>query len=567
MRRFDWQCAVMFKLVLLSICMTATPLFADSFADSFADPELGRTAAADSTRERMERLQLPADRELSLLASERIEWLLDLDPGDFLRGNLLAEQPFDAAITDANGAVVRHLVRPGDSAGRVFFVAAGAGPFRLRIHAPERIPALNLAIESVPLKNASIAAVEPDSMPSVRIREARQALRSGESVDRIWAELAVKGTPLIEYPSNLLEADIASDERLVTFLWRGAREGVRLFGGPGHSHDPLYRLADTDIWYRSYTLPSDTRMSYQLAPDVPQIEGSSREQRVAILATAQQDPFNPQAWSPDGLDDVFNIRSVLELEHAPSDALAQRDVAFPAAQGHRFEDAILGNSRSLDIWMPEGMRDGAEGPVPLAIFFDGLAYQQRIPTPRILQALILDGRLPPLVAVFVGSPDLQTRARELPCNPVFAEFMAERLLPFVRQQTGLSFTAEHTMLAGASYGGLAAACTALQYPDLFGAVLSQSGSFWWSPQGDETPDWFASRLSNGTAEPVRFYLSAGRFENGSRGGKGILETNRHLQQVLRRQGYSVHYEEFTAGHDYLHWRATLGEALAHMLAE
>ncbi len=59
-------------------------------------------------------------------------------------------------------------------------------------------------------------------------------------------------------------------------------------------HDPLTRLANSDIWYRSYIVPNDTLMQYKLAPDVPVIENATvaQQQRRTILTTAQADPFN-----------------------------------------------------------------------------------------------------------------------------------------------------------------------------------------------------------------------------------------------------------------------------------
>ncbi|SQI87398.1 esterase [Klebsiella oxytoca] len=36
-------------------------------------------------------------------------------------------------------------------------------------------------------------------------------------------------------------------------------------------------------------------MQYKLAPDVPQVAGGAREQRRAILVSAQADPLNPNS--------------------------------------------------------------------------------------------------------------------------------------------------------------------------------------------------------------------------------------------------------------------------------
>ena len=42
----------------------------------------------------------------------------------------------------------------------------------------------------------------------------------------------------------------------------------------------------------------------------------------------------------------------------------------------------------------------------------------------------------------------------------------------------------------------------------------------------------------------------------------ILESTRHLRDVLRAKGYSVTFAQFTGGHDYLSWRGTF--ALGHI---
>ena len=66
--------------------------------------------------------------------------------------------------------------------------------------------------------------------------------------------------------------------------------------------------------------------------------------------------------------------------------------------------------------------------------------------------------------------------------------------------------------------------------------------------------------------PVQFYLEAGAFEmdQASEGGD-ILESTRHLRDVLVARGYSVRYQQFVGGHDGLSWRGTFAEALIALL--
>ncbi|MNP48677.1 Enterochelin esterase [compost metagenome] len=128
--------------------------------------------------------------------------------------------------------------------------------------------------------------------------------------------------------------------------------------------------------------------------------------------------------------------------------------------------------------------------------------------------------------------------------------MAEELMPWARRQ-GLSASAASTVIAGSSYGGLAASYLGLMHPELFGNVLSLSGSYWWAKDGEE-PGWLTREYVKAPPRPLRFYLQAGLFE-----GPTILDTHRHLRDVLRAKGYAVEAVEYPAGHDYLQWRGSL----------
>jgi hypothetical protein len=71
-------------------------------------------------------------------------------------------------------------------------------------------------------------------------------------------------------------------------------------------------------------------------------------------------------------------------------------------------------------------------------------------------------------------------------------------------------------------GGLMAAYVALNHPDVFGNVMSQSGAFWIYPGALDTLPALSNgnttlmieALLNSPCLPVRFYLDAGRFEDG-----------------------------------------------------
>jgi enterochelin esterase-like enzyme len=63
-----------------------------------------------------------------------------------------------------------------------------------------------------------------------------------------------------------------------------------------------------------------------------------------------------------------------------------------------------------------------------------------VPTPTILDNLISENRIPPIIGVFLDNP-LNTRSRELMCDPTFADFLNSELVPWVRH--AYNVTADH----------------------------------------------------------------------------------------------------------------------------
>jgi enterochelin esterase-like enzyme len=118
------------------------------------------------------------------------------------------------------------------------------------------------------------------------------------------------------------------------------------------------------------------------------------------------------------------------------------------------------------------------------------------------------------------------------------------------------------VVAGYSLGGLAAACTAVQHPDVFGTVIAQSGSFYRAPDGEE-PEWLARHLANSPRLPIHFVMSIGRFETAAIPSRdpSMLTASRHLRDVLRAKSYAVDYRELSSGHEHVAWRAVLSDAL------
>ncbi|MDM3615747.1 alpha/beta hydrolase-fold protein [Proteus mirabilis] len=383
-------------------------------------------------------------------------------------------------------------------------------------------------------KDAGIALTSP------RLQMLAQDLTTS-NIQLFWQQIQQEGTPLVEPYDN--------HNKRVTFLWQGAQSNVYLLGSPAGDHDPLTRLANSDIWYRSYIVPNDTLMQYKLAPDVPVIENATAaQQRRAILTTAQADPFNLHP-SPSKADDRYNYFSLLSLDYPRECQLP--DILDRTMNGNtsisRFHSEILNNDREIALYLPAQKMTTPR----LLVLFDGQIYRQQYGIDRFFDKLIEEGKLPPIAILFVDSIDSDRRSVELPPNPDFHRFLADELLVWLEQEKGLQVAAKETIVSGSSYGGLASAWVAFNRPDRFGKVLSMSGSYWWAPE-NEAPEWLIRQYQQADKKPLQFFLEAGLFES-REGAGGILNNNRQLKQVLQQRGYPVQSLEMASGHDYISW--------------
>jgi enterochelin esterase family protein len=381
--------------------------------------------------------------------------------------------------------------------------------------------------------------------------------------EEFWAEVASEGAPLIEPVVD------GGGDVWVTFVYRATDVigGVSVFGGPVGWDPPanqMRRLGRTDVWYLTVRVRPDLRCTYRLAiDDVDTPDLDWRERTAEWFA----DPLNPATFvfpadEATGSDET--VVSLIELPEAP----AQPWIS-PRAGGkqgelvqypHRSE--TLDNERRIWVYTPYGYQPG-DAPYPLLVFFDGDTVRGPMPVNTILDNLIEDGRIPPMVAVLVDSMTQEIRDRELPCGAAFLEYLTDELLPWARERYRITTDPALTIVAGQSHGGQAAAFAGLRRPDVFGNVISQSGSFWWSPEDDSEHEWLTRQYAESERQPVRLYLEAGLQERGQTPDRGpsILVANGHLRTILRMKGYDLEYAEYNGGHDYACWRGSLADAL------
>src|SRR6266542_2521642 len=256
---------------------------------------------------------------------------------------------------------------------------------------------------------------------SRRVAALQHALRRGEhgALEAFWREVAERGTPLIE--------PIAGDDEhaLVTFVWRASEElGSVVVGSPlvpprgrGILLD-LAHLSNTDLWYTSIPADVTARTYYYFWPIPIHLAGRAYSLDDELRERVH-DPLNSRTLvyprhRPDRTDLVL---SVIELPEAPPDRWTQprKDVRAGNLADYRFASQLLDNERTVWVYTPPGYAAGGHHYAAL-FFFDGGTYVLTVPTPIILDNLLSEAAIPPLVAVFVGNAD---RRRELGGDPRF----------------------------------------------------------------------------------------------------------------------------------------------------
>jgi enterochelin esterase-like enzyme len=398
---------------------------------------------------------------------------------------------------------------------------------------------------------ATRAAADPLQSPRIAALAARPW-----TAPELWKQLETEGTPMIE------DVHDPKGRLLVTFVYR-ARPGlehvavyhVPSFEGAGYAR--LERIAGTDVFAWSCFIEPTARLTYNFAPDDDFGPPPNRDDPAAAKRGLhlRPDPLNPHF--------VPGMRSLVELPRAPAQPwlVAHRESAPGSVVQHEVKSKALGNSRTVWIYTPPGFSmQGA--PYPLVVTFDGGAMIGDMGLALTLDNLIATKRIPPCVVAMVGNA---VRERELPHNAAFADFIALDLVPWVRRTYHASDDPLLTVITGLSYGGTAAAFAAFRHAEVYGNVLSQSGSYWYTDDDWPGGEQHAREYFDHARLPLRFWMEVGLYE-GSGPFVSMLSSNRHLHDVLVARGYDVSYREFAGEHEVINWRGSIADGLLALLA-
>ncbi|EQB85867.1 enterochelin esterase family protein [Clostridium punense] len=404
---------------------------------------------------------------------------------------------------------------------------------------------------------------------SEKINNFKRSILDGnkKDIDEFWKEIKENNTPIIE------EIQGDTDNVLITFLYEGDNEVenvVVLDGGLGldYEKNKMDRIQDTDIWYKTFKVRNDLRFRYFLTVNDPLNEDWQKrnEECIRIDPLAKQKVLVPKdEETPNSQPWTCNM---VELPKAEPKmwSVKREDIPSGNLEMLRYKSKILNDEYRVWIYTPGGYSKEEE-PYKMLVLTDGFEYVHGLLTPSLLDNLIYEKQIAPIVTVFIESKD--NRFEMLSCNKDFTSFIAEEIVPYVRERYNVSYKSEDSIIGGLSLGGLAATYLGLMKSEVFGNVLSQSGSFWWCPGW--TPEnvnskeefqetWISNLFKEKEKLNLKFYLEVGTLE-----GNRMIKPNIIMKDVLLSKGYQVEYSEFKGGHDYLSWGETLANGLVYLI--
>jgi enterochelin esterase-like enzyme len=213
--------------------------------------------------------------------------------------------------------------------------------------------------------------------------------------------------------------------------------------------------------------------------------------------------------------------------------------------------------RKITVYIPAQYKPGSEA--PFMVIHDGPKGGPNRELPRILDNLIAQRRVPPMILIMIanGGGDAQghQRGKEYDTmSGVFAEYIETEVLPRVEKNYKVKLTKDPDGRAamGSSSGGSAALIMAWFRTDLYHRVLTTSGTFvnqqW--PFDPRMPDgawgFHKTLIPNSPRKPIRVFISVGDQDllnpNVMRDGMhDWVEANHRMAKVLKAKGYEYQY--------------------------
>jgi enterochelin esterase-like enzyme len=378
------------------------------------------------------------------------------------------------------------------------------------------------------LLTLSSCAAEPQTWSA--LSKKLQGMNPADRGPAIEAYIAARGgTPLVENQSR------------VVFLARDV-DGVppRIVGdfnawaitpwGYDSSIGKMARIDGTDWSQLEATAWTNARVEYVLLYE----------------KEARADPFNKRV-----IQAFAGPRGELRMPLWVGQPEIDDESNVPAGQvsAETFASKALAGPRRVWFYVPPGYSASGETLYPVVYILDGGNYVEKMNVPRILDRLIAQKSIPPVIAVFSEPSD---RQEEYSRNPAWRAFVASELVPLVDKRFRTFPAPDHRVVLGSSLAGYGAVDLAVEFPSVFGLCAALA-----------PPAQTATLVANQakakmSALSIRFFVLGGVYDP-------MIDGARRLRTALDAVQAAVTYLEVSEGHSTETFRGHIDEALRTLL--
>lgn len=318
----------------------------------------------------------------------------------------------------------------------------------------------------------------------------------------------------------------------VYFIYKGEAESVSIAGdatawSPG---PPMKKIEGTTYWYSTANYEPDARLEYKIV-------------------------VNGKDWILDPLNPI-----VIQGGMGPNSELLMPEYQQPLFTNERdavpwgtysdtvLQSKIMGEQRKLRIYLPPKYDKSSEK-YPVAFFHDGFQFFDLTDIRDIMDNMIYEGKMSPIIAVFVEPvkrDDEYSGSRQ----KAFTQFMMEELIPFIDKSYRTQATAASRAQFGISNGGNIALWLVASHPEKTAVVAAFSSN---------VESKIPKAIKSSKCAGVKFYLDLGKYDI-----PFLMPLVRDLKSVLQESGCTLRYNEYPEGHNWKFWQKHLPEALEYL---
>lgn len=366
---------------------------------------------------------------------------------------------------------------------------------------------------------------------------------------------------LASYPENLRDSavfnfikqhpltPVIESDSIFSLYWWGKASQVLVNGdlqAGWAKPDTMNRLSfqSNNFFWISYKIPSDSRVDYTLTID----------------AMSTPDPRNP-VITPGG----YGSHSQVAMTGFTPDQvrLLRDDIQHGCIDSMDFKSSNTSIvPRKLKIFLPAGYDSLSE--LPVIYILDGLEALEFMSYNNVLDNLISDGKIEPVLAVFI--PPGEHHAEKIADkSKAFLKVVCDEIVPLIDRTYKTDPGPEKRAIAGISSGGHFALLAMFSRNDVFHCAAGQSPTL-----SDVIFDELHEMIRKGRYDQnMKIYIDAGIFDlpGGTLDDLSFLGATRNLNGEMEIHKISHLYQEFNDGHEWANWRERTDDVLIYFFGK